>query len=149
MSVLIKVIKSRLLPLLGGRNSFSTFLYIDDVVDAIILVGESEKATGKIYFISDNTVHTWRETVKVIAKLLKVYPFVLPISDRILLIAAWKLKFLSKFFKFNPPFVPKDLMSIRKNNWIFDGSKLMNELEFKPKITLSEGLKRTIDYYKQ
>lgn len=148
LSILIKVIKMRIMPLLGGRNSYSSFSYVDDVVDALVLAGESDSAVGKTYFISDNKVYTWRETAKEIARLLKVYPFVIPISDRILLIAAWKLRLLSGIFKFDPPFSPGDLKSIRKNSWVFDGSKLMNELGFKPKVSMKEGLKRTIDYYK-
>jgi len=149
MFTLIKVIRKRILPLLGGRKSFSTFSYVDDVVDAIVLAGDSPKALGKTYFISDNSIHSWRKTAIEIAKLLNVYPFVLPVSDRILFIIAWKLNILSKVFKFDLPFSPEDIKSIRKNNWIFDGSKLMKELNFRPKISLQEGLKLTIDYYKE
>lgn len=145
LSTLINVIGKRILPLLGNKNSKTSLLYVEDLVNAIILAGECEAANNKTYFITDNRSYSWRDTLKLIAQVLGVYPFVIPIPGWILAMAAWKLELFSKLFKFNPPFRFKDLQSIRKNRWTFDGTAFMKATGFEPQISLKEGIKKTVE----
>ncbi len=148
MFTLIRVIQKRILPLLGNKNSKTSLLYVEDIVNAIILAGECEAANNKTYFVTDNRAYTWRKTVKLISKALGVYPFVIPIPGWILTIAAWKLGILSKIFGFDLPFRTKDLQSIRKNRWTFDGTAFMKATGFEPQISLKDGIKKTIELLK-
>ncbi len=147
MMNLVNLIDHRILPLLGNRSSVTSFIYVGDLVDALLLAAETGKSKGETYFIADKEYYSWRTAVKLISKELGNYPFVIPVPNLIIFIIAAVFEVTSFFTKKEPVFSLKDIKSITKNNWIFDSTKISKELGFKQETDLRSGIKKTVDWY--
>ena len=94
------------------------FVYIDDLIDCIIK-GIDSKAKGA-YHISSGSDHSIKELFENTLEALEIN---VPVSVK--------------------PRLPDDTYSI-----LLDPSKTMKDLKWKPTVKIKEGVRKTIDYYK-
>jgi nucleoside-diphosphate-sugar epimerase len=139
--VLFKMIKKGLFPDWG--KSYYSFLYVDDLVQGIILCAKSKEAEGKTYFLSENTFHSNEEVMKVIssslnakARRLRIPKFVIPVCS-----------FIGE--KTNATIINKDKMKeFTHSHWTCDARKAKEEIGFLPKVVIRKGMKWTADWYR-
>ncbi len=139
---MFKMIKKGIFPY-WGRCLYS-LVYVEDVVHGIILAAEKEGAEGQTFFLSDDMVYT----NEVIAA---------EISDAVGSKATkiWVPRFLLPFLAFLGQKIDKKgiingdrINDFRYANWTCDSGKARNELGFRSRITLREGIKWTADWYR-
>ncbi len=138
-----KLIKRGIFPY-WGKAKYS-MVYIDDLINGIILSAENEKAIGKIYFLSDNKEHTNEEIAFCIAKIFNknltrvripwaIMPFLASLGERI--------------SKGKSIFNRDKVRELSYNCWLCDCSKAVRELGYAPRVELQEGIKWTADWYR-
>jgi nucleoside-diphosphate-sugar epimerase len=127
---LIKVLTTGIPLPLGSIKNLRSLLYVDNLVEALILCATHPKAAGKTYLISDGDdvstpalIKTLAEALGLKAKLLNCPVFLLNALGKI----AGKSEQVNRLTE-----------SLQVNN-----SKIMRELGWKPKFSLLEGLKQT------
>ncbi|MEW6067748.1 MAG: NAD(P)-dependent oxidoreductase [Nitrospirota bacterium] len=126
-----------------GKCCYS-LLYVDDLIQGIILCAENKKAEGETYFLSDNNSYTGDEVAMEIssifnvkAKPLKVPKFVMPFFAFI----------CEKFNKHG--IINRDRINdFRHSIWLCDSKKAKEEIGFITKVMLKEGIKWTADWYR-
>ena len=129
----------------NGRNLMS-LVYIDNLVKGIVLAGKSKNAVKQTYILSDKRTYTLNEFVETIARNENVkMPMHFPLF--IAYIGALFFRILS-IFKI-PRLLSKDRIKNLTMNHSFDVSKAIKELKYDPKITLDEGVRRTVQWYKK
>jgi nucleoside-diphosphate-sugar epimerase len=140
--VFFKMIKKGIFPDWG--KCYYSLLYVDDLVQGIILSAENGKAEGKIYFLSDNKYYTGKEIAMEISSTLNVRITQLKVP-----------KFIMPFFaligeKINKKgIINRDKMKeLSHSYWTCDAKKAREELGFIPKVGLKEGIKWTADWYR-
>lgn len=144
---MVQMIEKGLFRIIGDGKNRVSWVYADNIVQGIILASIKERTIGEIYIISDERPYTMNELVEAIAKELGVKtPSHVP--KWIAVIAAVALEGLSKIFKFSPPLFRDRVISLTANHTL-DCSKACRDLGYKPNITLREGIKRTVKYYKE
>lgn len=139
--VLFKMIKKGIFPDWG--KSYYSFLYIDDLVQGIILCAESKEAEGKTYFLSENSSHSNEEVMNVISSVLnakamrlKIPKFVIPFCS-----------FIGE--KTNTGIINKDKMKeFIHSHWICNAGKVKEEIGFLPRVVIRKGMKWTADWYR-
>ncbi len=139
--VLFKMIKKGIFPDWG--KSYYSFLYIDDLVQGIILCAESKEAEGKTYFLSENSSHSNDEVMEAIssalnakARRLRIPKFVIPFCS-----------FIGE--KTNAEIINKDKMKeFTHSNWTCNARKAKEEIGFLPRVMIKEGMKWTADWYR-
>ena len=142
---MIQMIEKGLFRIIGNGKNQVSWVYVDNLVQGIILASKKERAIGAIYIISDERPYTMNELVEAIAKELGMKtPGHVP--TWIAVIAAVTLEGLSKIFKFSPPLFRDRVISLTANHSL-DCSKACRDLGYKPNIALEEGIKRTVKYY--
>lgn len=135
-------------PMFGDGKTYYHPLYIDNLVDALILAMEEGKGGGEAFLIADEDYCEIEELVKRVGKALGItvriphYP-VLP-----LVAAGHIFETVCKPFRITPPIFPRRVDWYRQNR-AFDISKAKQQLGYVPRIDLDEGLKRTAEWYKQ
>jgi 2-alkyl-3-oxoalkanoate reductase len=135
-------------PMFGDGETLYHPLYIDNLVDALILAMEPGKGLGQAYLIADEEYVSIETLVRKTAQALGVevkiphYP-ILP-----LVVAGHVCEKLCKPFKIAPPIFPRRVDWFRQNR-AFDISKAKRDLGYQPKIDLDEGLKRTGEWYQR
>jgi nucleoside-diphosphate-sugar epimerase len=140
--VMFRMIKKGLFPYLG-KGQYS-MLYVEDLVDGIILSAEKKQAEGKTFFLSDEMVYTNGDIADAISAALERKPLRirLPLS-------------LVPFFALLGEKVNKKSIinsdkarELRFSNWTCDAGKARSELGFSSRTSLMEGAKWTADWYR-
>jgi dTDP-glucose 4,6-dehydratase len=117
--VILSALTGRKLPLQGGGKSIRSFIHIEDVSDALTKIIEEGKP-GESYHISTNELVTIYELVALVAEKLNVN--------------------LEDLIEMVPDRPGKDFA------YQLDSQKIRSELGWEDKISLSEGLDRTIKW---
>lgn len=135
-------------PMFGDGKTYYHPLYIDNLVDALMLAMEEGKGDGEAFLIADEDYCEIEELVKRVGKALGItvriphYP-VMP-----LVVAGHIFETVCKPFHITPPIFPRRVDWYRQNR-AFDISNAKQQLGYVPRIGLDEGLKRTAEWYKQ
>jgi nucleoside-diphosphate-sugar epimerase len=140
--VFFKMIKKGIFPDWG--KCYYSLLYVDDLVQGIILSAEKKEAENKIYFLSDNRFYTNEDIVNEISSALnkKVMRLRLP-------------RFIMPFCSFigertnKQGIINRDKMrELNHSHWICNANKARNEIGFAPRVGIKEGIKWTANWYR-
>jgi len=133
--------------LLGSGNPHFQMVYVDDLVEGLRLAAETPEAAGRTYILTGEEAPTLRELVEQIAAIarvpaprvrLPVWPFWL---------AGALCEAICVPLGLEPPIYRRRVKFFTNNRW-FDISRARAELGFAPRIPLREGLRRTLDSYR-
>jgi nucleoside-diphosphate-sugar epimerase len=144
---LIKPIKSGRFIMLGSGQVGYQMIYIDDLIDGIILCGTKEEAVGKIYILTGDEPTTLNHLVRIIAEVLGVRPPSLRFPVSPVYVAGFICELMCKPFGINPPLYRRRVDFFRKTR-SFDISKAKRELGFLPNTKLVTGMRLTADWYR-
>ncbi len=140
-----RVAKGRF-PMFGSGKTLYHPLYVDNLVDALILAMEPGRGDGNAYLIADEEYLSIEDLVTRVGKAMNVdlkvqhYP-ILP-----LIVAGHVFETVCKPFKITPPIFPRRVDWFRQNR-AFSIEKAKRELGYVPAVGLDEGLRRTYDWY--
>jgi dihydroflavonol-4-reductase len=143
-----RAVQRRVKPLPGKRERQMTLCAVWDLVRALGMAAVSDRAVGRTYYITDGCMYAYREIVDCIAALLDVSGFTVPLHHIALVALLFLRNFAGSFTGRRSFLTVKRLRGLRNAYLLFDGSRAERELGFKPEITLEEGLRRTIDWYR-
>ncbi|MBM9538208.1 NAD-dependent epimerase/dehydratase family protein [Desulfobulbus alkaliphilus] len=145
--MIFKRVRKGFFPMFGSGKTLYHPLYIDNLVDVMLLAMEPGKGDGEAYLIADEEYVEIETLVKKIAQALGVtvkmphFP-VLP-----LVIAGHICEKVCKPFKIAPPIFPRRVDWYRQNR-AFSIEKAKRDLGYRPLVGLDEGLKRTGEWYR-
>jgi nucleoside-diphosphate-sugar epimerase len=145
---LIGGVARRRFRLLGNGRPRFQMVYVDDLVDGMMLAGHQPEADGRTYIRPGAEAPTLTELVNEIAEVAKVPPprLRLPVWPFWLLGAACEAVCIP--LRIEPPVFRRRVKFFTSNRW-FDTSRARRELGFAPKVGLREGLGRTLDAYRR
>jgi len=135
-------------PMFGGGKTFYHPLYVDNLVDAIVLAMQPGKGDGKCYLIADEEYYEIEELVRRVALAMKVDVKIPHYPITPLIVAGHVCEKICKPFGITPPIFPRRVDWYRQNR-AFDISRAKQDLGYDPKIGIDEGLARTYEWYKQ
>ena len=118
-----KAIDNQDIPVFGNGLILRDFLYIDDLVKALIVCGLCEKAYGLVFNIGSGKPTNFIELAKLITRLAGSGNF--------------------KFTDFT-----KERKEIEPGDYYADISKIKNIVGWSPKVDLENGIVKTLDYYR-
>jgi dTDP-glucose 4,6-dehydratase/UDP-glucose 4-epimerase len=106
----------------GDGLQLRDFNYVDDVVDALLLTAAESKARGQVYNLGSREVINLRDLAALLVRLhgtgvVEIVPF------------------------------PPERKAIDIGDYYSDFSKIEAQLNWAPRISLEDGLRRTLDYY--
>lgn len=134
--------------MIGSGDNYYHLIYIDDLIDGILLCGSKKEAIGGIYILAGKEYVTIKVLVSLIAGALGV-------SLSKWRIPFWPVYFLGYFCELifrplglEPPLYRRRIDFFRKSR-AFDISKAKEELGFRPKIDLKEGIFRVVSWYRE
>ncbi len=119
-----RVIESEEILVYGDGEQRRDFTYVDDAVEALLLAAARDEAIGKIYNLGGDEVISLRDL-------------------------AGQLVVLNGGGSFRLVPFPAEQEAIDIGDYYGDYGKIKNELGWTPKVKLDEGLRRTLDYYRQ
>lgn len=135
-------------PMFGNGKTLYHPVYIDNLVDAMVLAMAPGKGDGRVYLIADAEYIPIEDLVKRIGKAMGIDVKIKHYPVWPLVIAGHVCEKICKPFKIAPPIFPRRVDWYRQNR-AFDISAARRDLGYDPKVGLDEGLKRTYEWYKQ
>jgi len=117
------LIEGKKIQIFGDGKQVRDINYIDDVVEAFLMAGASEKTNGEVFNIG-GTALSLEDLVKL---MIKIY-------------GKGGYELIS---------YPKENKKIEIGDYVADYSKFSNLLGWKPRVSIEEGMKRSFDYYKK
>ena len=147
--MMVKSIKAHTDFAVGYKQQDITFVYVTDVVQAVFLALENGQ-TGRKYFLSDGEVYQSSTFSDLIRHELG-NPWWIRITAPI-----WLLRIITFFGEFvghltgQVTALNNDKYNImRQRNWRCDIEPARQELGYQPKVKLEEGVRRSIQWYKE
>jgi nucleoside-diphosphate-sugar epimerase len=142
-------VNKHFLPLSGFGRKILSFVHSYDLVDGIIAAAEHPKAASQIYFISNEEVYDWEMLGNIAGKFLKKWVVKARIPHFLLYTVAGISEFIAGM-QDKPA-----LMNIEKardgvqSNWLCSPKKALEELGFKTKLSLEEGVAISLEWYRK
>ncbi len=126
-----KIIEGEEVVLYGKGKQIRDVNYVDDVVSALLKAGQSSKGWGEAYNLGGTPVSLLdfvKKTIEIVKSLQnEVQP---------------RMRIVMKQF-------PADRKQIEVGDYIASTEKIKRVFGWRPMISLEEGIKRTLDYYKK
>lgn len=113
----------QVIPIMGDGRNLRDYLYIDDLVDVLILAASSQQAYGHLFNVGTGIPVDFQTLGETIVRLTG-----------------------SGHCEFVP--FSEERKQLEPGHYYADIGKIKNVLGWQPKISLEEGLRRTIEYYR-
>jgi nucleoside-diphosphate-sugar epimerase len=134
-------------PILGSGNIYYHLTYIDDVVEGFCLCAEHPAAAGRTYIIAGGEVTTLNELVRLIADVAGVKLRALHLPVWPFWMAGAACEALCAPFGVEPPIYRRRVDFYTKSR-AFDIARARQEIGYRPRVGLREGIARTLDWYR-
>ena len=134
--------------MLGSGDILYQLVYIDDLVDGIILCGTHEKAIGEVFVLTGERPQTLNAMVATVAQVVGVNPPWLKPPVFPVYFAGFLCELLCKPLGINPPLYRRRVDFFIKNRSCFIG-KSKRVLGYQPKVSPQQGLQLTAEWYEK
>jgi nucleoside-diphosphate-sugar epimerase len=125
-----------LVPLVDGGSYNVAFVYVENLVDGIVLAADSKKAVNRAYNFCDDFEVTWREYFTALGALIGKKPaFSVSFKQAFFMAALAELAFLP--FGKRPPFTPYAVTLVGEDNHM-DCTRAREELGWRTRVTWDE-----------
>lgn len=149
--IFFKIAQSRVNPHIGLAKRYVSMIYISDLIELLWNAAQSGQPSGEIYFASDkhSNGYDWNQIIAAAAhtmnlRLFNIYlpSFSLP---AMLLPAGIITKVTGRIGRFNRD----KYREMSQNYWTCSSAKAQKLLDFKPRVSLSEGLQNALNWYRE
>ncbi len=145
---LFRFLSRKIHPCLSAPDQRISLCYVQDLIQAVLLAADHGTCRGETFFISDGHDYPVEEVGTTFAQAMQVNPVRLRIPGWILSGIASFSECLSQFSG-KPALINKGKVEeLVQRNWTCDIRKAKTVLGFDPRISLVEGARLTIDWYR-
>jgi len=138
-----------LMTTIGLNDKQVSLIHVNDVVRGLYLAAISDKAKGQIYFITSEKYYTWKEVGDATSKVMNKKSFKIAVPHFIVYTIAGIAQFFSMFSSKAATLNIEKAKDITRPAWISDYRKAYKDFGFKQEISLEEGIRKTVDWYKK
>jgi nucleoside-diphosphate-sugar epimerase len=143
-------VKAGLATMVGMKPKYLSLVHSADLARGIVDAGFSEKSVGEIYFVSSEVFYTWDILIPLMAETMgKKFVIKLKLPHFVVLSTAAISEFFGKFSKKPPIFNYEKGIDFIQDYWICSVDKAKRDFGYKQKMSIQEGMKDTIDWYKK
>ena len=147
--IYFKTFSKGLTTTIGFNKKSLSLIHVRDLVEGFYLAAMNDTAIGKTYFISSEKFYTWPEVNNITAEVLGKKAIVIKVPHFLVYTIASIAQFIAMFQKNAATLNIEKAKDITQQYWICDTSEAMKDLGYRQKISIEEGIRRTIDWYKE
>ncbi|MBL1214173.1 MAG: NAD-dependent epimerase/dehydratase family protein [Ignavibacteriae bacterium] len=147
--LIFKTFKMRLMTLIGFNNKKLSLIHSADLVRGIYLAATSENSIGETYFISSEEYYDWNQVGDAIAKAMGHNAVRLRLPHTVVYSVAAIAQFFAMFSSKAATFNLEKARDFVQEAWTCDVEKAKRDLGYRQEVSLEDGIKRTIDWYRE
>ncbi len=133
----------------GNRQRWFSAIYVDDLVDAILLATAHEGAIGQGFFVCDNKPITWETFQESMVRVSGKRVRSLDLPEFLVSIAAFGGEFATMIDKQPRLFNRQKAKMGAAEAWLCKSDHVRKTLGWSSNVDLDEGLRRTFDWYRK
>lgn len=133
----------------AGINVQFSFIYVNDLIDAIIRMIYAGQKGNKTYFVSHPDVATIEEMWEALSKVMQKKIRVIPLPRPLLYALMCGGTALSKIFSFKNQLDEKQYIQITTPAYVCSSQALTNDLQWQAQHNLFSSLQKTYEGYKE
>jgi nucleoside-diphosphate-sugar epimerase len=137
-----------LIPLVGFDSKLVSLVHVFDLVRGIVLAGQHSSAVRQIYNIGSEQYYDWAEIGDTTMKVLGKKAIKVRIPEPIVFAVAGLVGFVSLFGSRPSVLNWEKGRDMVQKAWTCDISKAKKELGYRESISLEEGIRETIEWYR-
>jgi len=143
-----RTVNKGLQPIVGFSERYVSLVHVTDLVRGSVLAGESPRAVGQTYFISSKTGYGWKEIGDITAKIIGRRVFRVRIPPPLVFAIASVGEIIARFSG-KPALVNLEkARDMVQDYWTCDSSKALRDLGYEQTLTLEEGIRNTVEWYR-
>ncbi len=146
---MFKGFQKGIMTLVGFNNKKLSLLNGRDFVNGLYLAALSDKTSGEIYFVSSEEIYDWNMISDEMEKAIGKKAIRIRIPHFIIYIIGAISHFFNFFTSKPATFNLEKAKDFVQENWTCDVSKAKKDFNYKQQISLSEGMKSTVDWYRK
>ena len=146
--LMFKTFKQGLMTFIGFDKKELSLVHVADLVNGIYLAGISENSKSQTYFISSEEIYNWYQVADEMQNSIGKKAIRLNLPHFLVYSVAVFAEFFAMFQKSAATFNIEKARDFVQSAWTCDVSKAKNELGYEQNVSLAEGIKRTVDWYK-
>ena len=144
---LFRGVARRKFVVLGDGRIYYHLTYIEDLCEGFRLCGEVPQAAGRTYILAGGEVTTLNELIALIAEEAKVPPPTLHLPVWPFWLAGAACEAVCAPLGIEPPIYRRRVDFFTKSR-AFDITRARAELGYDPKVSLRDGIRRTLEWYR-
>lgn len=144
---MFKGVAHRRFPILGKGDALFSMVHIDDLVEGVRMAGESPAAVGRTYIIGSDEFMSLNALVDLIAEEAGVKPLKLHLPVWPFYAAGAICESVCGPLNIEPPLYRRRVAFFTKSR-AFDITRARTELGYEPKVSLREGVRSTLAWYR-
>ena len=135
-----------LAPIIGSKDARFSLLYVEDLAEAVRIWLEKNPRSGKVFELHDGRPdgYSYQELIHIVAGIYSRRPLHVKIPALILNFLAVLNQTSARAMGYQPMLTPGKARELQHTNWVCDNQKLNRETGWQPKISINEGLRRTL-----
>ncbi len=147
--IFFQTIRRGLNPMIGFGDKRLSLIHSADLVEGLLLAAESPRSAGEIYFISSEEFYGWKESGKLAARLMgRKNPLPIRIPHAAVYGIAAVAQFFSLFRSAAATLNIEKARDLTQAYWTCDTSKAKRDLGYRQTMSLEEGFRDTIAWYR-
>lgn len=147
--IYFKTFSKGLTTTIGFNEKKLSLIHVLDLVRGFYLAATNDISKEQIYFISSEEFYTWPQINKITARILGKKPIVIKVPHFLVYTIAAIAQFFALFSSKPATLNIEKAKDITQQYWICDTSKAIRELGYRQTISIEEGIKRTVEWYKK
>jgi len=133
----------------GNRDKWQSVIFVDDLIDAILLATHKPEAIGKGYLISDDNHLTWGQFQGQMVELSGRKAMTLNLPAFLVDIAAFFGELLSRIDGKPRLFNRQKAIMGAQDAWLCTAAAAKRDLGFTPKVHVRDGIERSFKWYRE
>jgi len=137
--------------IIGDGNNKKSMIYVENLVNYILLIADSDKSAGKIYNIADKNTYSLNYITEMISKNLNIKkPYHLPKNILFFIASIWellsgKISFLNKG---NLKYLRKSIVNKLTESNVIDINLIERDYPDVRQIPIEDAINKTVNWYK-
>lgn len=144
-----KAINNGVSVMMGFKPKEMSLIHVRDLVQGMYLAATNEKSVGQVYFLGSLERYDWKQLGEVASKAMNKKTWAIKIPHFVIFILGFFGQILESWFGMDVALNKDRAYRITRPSWYCSSQKAVKELGFQQTMSIEDGFKTTIDWYKK
>jgi len=144
-----KAINNGVSAMMGFTPKEMSLIHVRDLVQGMYQAATNENSVGEVYFLGSLECYNWKELGDIASKAMNKKTWTIKIPHFVIFILGFFGQILESWFGMDVALNKDRAYRITRPSWYCNSNKAVQELGFQQTVSIEEGFKSTIDWYKE